>query len=33
MTDALKAALEELFAKIVEFVKAIFANEVPEFTA
>ncbi len=28
MTDALKAALEALFAQIVEFVKAIFAKEV-----
>lgn len=31
MTDALKTALEALFKQIVDFVKAIFANEVPEF--
>lgn len=33
MTEALKKALEDLFKQIVDFVKAIFANEVPEFKA
>lgn len=30
MTDAIKAALEALFAEIVAFVTAIFKKEVPE---
>lgn len=30
MTDAIKAALENLFNEIIAFVKAIFAKEVPE---
>ena len=31
MTDAIKAALESLFAEIVAFITAIFNKEVPEF--